>query len=160
MKTLKLIAFIALIASCKTKPQIIIQRTDSVTITERIERDTISIPLHDSAFYELYLKCVDGRVEIDRELKQLGRMLRLSYELEGNTLRINSIIEDSLMHVVERLTREIERTRSEVITPVFDPEPPKETGLKWWQKPLSFAFWVLVIMILIYIAEKLYKNTK
>jgi hypothetical protein len=123
---------------CATCPQII-ERHDSTVIRESISRDTTYVPMMDSAFYQLYLKCIDGRVVIDKELKQLGRMINLSYTLEGNMLRIQSDVQDSLMHIIERLTKEINTVKTETKTPIIMPQP--EPSIKWWQWPLIVLLW-------------------
>jgi hypothetical protein len=139
---------------CATCPQVI-ERHDSTVIRESITRDTSYIPLHDSAFYHLYLKCVDGRVVIDKELKQLGRMIRQSYTLEDGVLKIQAEIKDSLMHVIERLTKEIETIKTETKTTIIQPE---KESLRWWQKTLNALLWALVIFTLITIIHKLWKH--
>jgi hypothetical protein len=62
------------------------------------------------------------------------------------------------MHIIERLTKEINTVKTETKTPIITPQP--EDSIKWWQQPLRFGIWVIVIMVLIYAAEKLYKNVK
>jgi hypothetical protein len=74
---------------CNNCPQTI-ERKDTTIIKETVSHDTTHIPIIDSAFYRLYLKCVDGRVVIDREIKQLGKMINQQYTLDNNVLNFHS----------------------------------------------------------------------
>jgi hypothetical protein len=142
---------------CATCPQII-ERHDSTVIRESISRDTTYVPMMDSAFYQLYLKCIDGRVVIDKELKQLGRMINLSYTLEGNMLKIQSDVQDSLMHIIERLTKEINTVKTETKTPIITPQP--EDSIKWWQWPIIVLLWCICAIAIVAAVLLTYKLLK
>jgi hypothetical protein len=126
---------------CNNCPQTI-ERHDTTIIKETVTHDTTHIPIIDSAFYRLYLKCVDGRVVIDREIKQLGKMINQQYTLDNNVLKIQSTVIDSLMNIISRYERNTVQTITETKTPIIVPE----NGLKWWHWLIGIA--VLLILIL------------
>jgi len=125
---------------CQTCSQTI-ERHDTTIIKETITHDTTHIPIIDSAFYRLYLKCVDGRVVIDKEIKQLGKMINQQYSLDNNVLNFQSTVIDSLMNIISRYERNTVQTITETKTPIIVPE----NGLKWWHWLIGVA--VLLILI-------------
>jgi hypothetical protein len=148
---MKYIALLILLTSCVTErqrqricnncPQTI-ERHDTTIIKETVTHDTTHIPIIDSAFYRLYLKCVDGRVVIDKEIKQLGKMINQQYTLDNNVLNFQSTVIDSLMNIISRYERNTVQTITETKTPIIVPE----NGLKWWHWLIGVA--VLLILIL------------
>jgi hypothetical protein len=148
---MKYIALLILLTSCVTErqrqricnncPQTI-ERHDTTIIKETVSHDTTHIPIIDSAFYRLYLKCVDGRVVIDKEIKQLGRMINQQYRLDNNVLNFQSTVIDSLMNIISRYERNTVQTITETKTPIIVPE----NSLKWWHWLIGIA--VLLILIL------------
>jgi hypothetical protein len=148
---MKYIALLILLTSCVTErqrqricnncPQTI-ERHDTTIIKETVTHDTTHIPIIDSAFYRLYLKCVDGRVVIDKEIKKLGRMINQQYTLDNNVLNFQSTVIDSLMNIISRYERNTVQTITETKTPIIVPE----NGLKWWHWLIGIA--VLLILIL------------
>jgi hypothetical protein len=150
---MKWIALLILLSSCVTErqrqricnncPQTI-ERHDTTIIKETVTHDTTHIPIIDSAFYRLYLKCVDGRVVIDKEIKKLGKMINQQYTLDNNVLKFQSTVIDSLMNIISRYERNTVQTITETKTPIIVPE----NGLKWWH-------WLIgVVLILILILKK------
>jgi hypothetical protein len=150
---MKYLALLILLTSCVTErqrqricnncPQTI-ERHDTTIIKEIVSHDTSYVPIIDSAFYRLYLKCVDGRVVIDREIKQLGRMINQKYTLDNNVLNFQSTVIDSLMNIISRYERNTVQTITETKTPIIVPE----NSLKWWH-------WLIgVVLILILILKK------
>jgi hypothetical protein len=150
---MKWIALLILLSSCVTErqrqricnncPQTI-ERHDTTIIKETVTHDTTHIPIIDSAFYRLYLKCVDGRVVIDKEIKQLGKMINQQYTLDNNVLKFQSTVIDSLMNIISRYELNTVKTITETKTPIIVPE----NGLKWWH-------WLIgVVLILILILKK------
>jgi hypothetical protein len=128
---------------CNNCPQTI-ERHDTTIIKETVSHDTSYVPISDSAFYKLYLKCVDGRVVIDKEIKQLGKMINQKYTLDNNVLNFQSTVIDSLMNIISRYERNTVKTITETKTPIIVPE----NGLKWWH-------WLIgVVLILILILKK------
>jgi hypothetical protein len=96
------------------------------------------VPIIDSAFYRLYLKCVDGRVVIDKEIKQLGRIINQQYSLDNNVLNFQSTVIDSLMNIISRYERNTIQTITETKTPIVIPE---EDKLKWWHLLIIGLLW-------------------
>jgi len=151
---MKYIALLILLSSCVTErqrqricnncPQTI-ERHDTTIIKETVTHDTTHVPIIDSAFYRLYLKCVDGRVVIDKEIKQLGRMINQQYTLDNNVLNFQSTVIDSLMNIISRYERNTVQTITETKTPVVVPENEKE--IKWW-------FWLIVFAVLLILIFK------
>lgn len=114
--------------------------TDTI---ETVERDTSYIQVNDSAFYKLYLSCVDGKVVIEKEIKQLGRMIKTNYKIEDNVLHMQALLNDSLMNVIERLTRQVNVVKTETVAPIIVPEKGKEW--KW----LIIAALVIILILVI-----------
>jgi len=119
-----------------------IERKDTTIIKETVTHDTTHVPVIDSAFYQLYLKCVDGRVVIDKEIKQLGRMINQQYSLDNNVLNFQSTVIDSLMNIISRYERNTVQKITETKTPIIV----QDKGLKWWHWLVGIA--VLLILIL------------
>jgi len=148
---MKYIALLILLTSCVTErqrqricnncPQII-DRHDTTIVKETVTHDTTMVPIIDSAFYRLYLKCVDGRVVIDKEIKQLGRIINQQYTLDNNVLNFQSTVIDSLMNIISRYERNTVQTITETKTPIIV----QDKGLKWWHWLVGIA--VLLILIL------------
>jgi hypothetical protein len=148
---MKYIALLILLTSCVTErqrqricnncPQII-DRHDTTIVKETVTHDTTMVPIIDSAFYRLYLKCVDGRVVIDKEIKQLGKMINQQYTLDNNVLKFQSTVIDSLMNIISRYERNTVQTITETKTPIIV----QDKGLKWWHWLVGIA--VLLILIL------------
>jgi hypothetical protein len=128
---------------CNKCPQTI-ERHDTTIIKETVTYDTTHIPIIDSAFYKLYLKCVDGRVVIDKEIKHLGKMINQQYTLDNNVLKFQSTVIDSLMNIISRYELNTVKTITETKTPIIV----TENGLKWWH-------WLIgIVLILILILKK------
>jgi hypothetical protein len=150
---MKYLALLILLTSCVTErqrqricnncPQTI-ERHDTTIIRETVSHDTSYVPIIDSAFYKLYLKCVDGKVVIDKEIKQLGKIINQKYTLDNNVLKFQSTVIDSLMNIISRYERNTVQTITETKTPIIV----TEKGLKWWH-------WLIgVVLILILILKK------
>jgi hypothetical protein len=126
---------------CNNCPQTI-ERHDTTIIKETVSHDTSYIKVIDSAFYKLYLKCVDGKVVIDKEIKQLGKMINQKYTLDNNVLKFQSTVIDSLMNIISRYERNTVQTITETKTPIIVPE----NGLKWWHLLIGFALILILIL--------------
>lgn len=153
---MKWFALILLLTACKAKQPLIINNHTRTTVRDSIVKDTIMQTLQDSAWLQLYLKCVDGRVVIDKELQKMSRDLKMIHSFENGMLKIQADYYNELLMEVDKLYRIIETTKSETV--IIQPEPEKaEKKLRWWQEPISYGLWVLIIMVLIWIANKIWK---
>jgi hypothetical protein len=129
-----------------------IERKDTTIIKETVTHDTTHIPIIDSAFYRLYLKCVDGRVVINKEIKQLGKMINQQYSLDNNVLKFQSNVIDSLMNIISRYERNTLQTITETKTPIIVPEEDKS---KWWERLIEVLTIAGVVIIGILILRKI-----
>jgi hypothetical protein len=137
--------------SCKAKQPLIINNHTQTTVRDSIVKDTVSITVADSAFLQLYLKCVDGRVMIDKELQRMGKDLKMMYKLENNLLTAVANYDATLLQEIDRLIRIIE-TKKET---TFIQPPLEQPKSKWWERLFEVLMIAVVILIGIIILRKL-----
>jgi hypothetical protein len=137
--------------SCKSKQPLVINNHTQTTVRDSIVKDTITKTLHDSAFLELYLKCVDGRVVIDKELQKMSRNLSMIHKFDNGLLTVQSDYYNQLKMEFDRVYRIIEKQKE---TTVIQP-PIQQPKSKWWERMFEVLIIIGVVFILILILRKL-----
>jgi hypothetical protein len=151
MLLFKLLAITLCLFSCKPKQPLIINNHTQTTVRDSIVKDTVSITVSDSAFLQLYLKCVDGRVVIDKELQKMSRNLSMIHNFDNGLLTVQSDYYNQLKMEFDRVYRIIEKQKETTVIqpPIQQPKP------KWREMLFEVLMIALVILIGIIILRKL-----
>jgi hypothetical protein len=137
--------------SCKSKQPLIINNHTQTNVRDSIVKDTITKTLHDSAFLELYLECIDGRVVIDKELQKMSRNLSMIHHFDNGLLTVQSDYYNQLKMEFDRVYRIIEKQKE---TTVIQP-PIEQTRSKWWERLIEVLTIAGVVIIGILILRKI-----
>jgi hypothetical protein len=124
------IVSLALVSCASKKPveSVIITNTKEITHTVR---DTIFRVAADSAYYEAYIECQNGKAVITKSIGKAGRsMSELKVIIEGNKLRVDAYKNEEELHKKwqETYIKEREQKPIYVAKPVYEDKP-----LTWWQ---------------------------
>lgn len=151
MKQLKfivlLLSFMVLASCTSTKPAMIENKTQTISIKETVH-DTIFKIEKDSSFYHALLDCQNGKVVIKQVVQaESGRNLNSpKVRLDNNQLKIDceARAQELLAHYKNTL-----KIKQLVITKTITIEVNK---LTWWQETQIKGFrWLSVILLLIVI---------
>lgn len=148
---MKYLALILLLTACKTKQPLIINNHTQTTVRDSIVKDTVRETLIDSAFLELYLKCIDGRVVIDKEIQKMSRNLSMIHHFDNGLLTVQSDYYNQLKMEFDRVYRIIEKQKE---TTVIQP-PMEQPKSRWWERLIEVLTIIGVVFIIILILKKL-----
>lgn len=151
-----LLFFIGFAVSCggrKSAEPVIVERTKN--ITEKVH-DTIFKVEKDSAFYQSYIECRDGKPFIvkDSIITKAGKNLTTTVFLKGNTLSVDCN-QKALELFKQWKTQYIHETVPNIV--YLDKINEVERPLKWWQKTLMWIGGINLFFFLSVIAYKIFK---
>ena len=143
--------FVLMVSCISRKPErqtlpepIVLTETKEV---KTIVRDTIFKTEKDSALYEAYIKCRDGKATLTKPLSQKGEnkgkiFANVSITDNRLTLKVEKLPEELRTKIIEKQTKETQPKMVYVEKPIYIEKP-----FAWYHKALMWVGGIFILIV-------------
>ena len=131
----------------QTLPEPIVIENIKTVEKETIVRDTIFRTEKDSALYEAYIKCRDGKATLTKPLSQKGEnkgkiFANVSITDNRLTLKVEKPPEELRTKIIEKQTKETQPKMVYVEKPIYIEKP-----FAWYHKALMWVGGIFILIV-------------